>query len=426
MSRHSRSATHKPIEFVIPISSACRHVRIERRGLATACTLAAAAMLLAGAVTAGAQSGGPPEYGYDSIPFGNTAQQIIRELSGATIEEAGSEAHFINHYEVLPDFFAEGLEPDWLGIQPAVERRRNPHVPGVVRRLDQRRRPGAVFLPRARRTRRTWVLSSVHGAQDAEDGRQRQPYRGLQRPDGSDQRTSRGRPGKLRCQVRARAGGADLQVGDGGQRHLPAGVPEYLQRQRRRHPVTATASSGENTWQRTARMPASRPVPPAAAFSPEERHGRNDEEGGDPRAAAGGAGRRADPGAARRPGADQGAGGADVHRVPDLRSGRYRGCPWARRGRRGGGRRWPLRPGRRRPGGDHGAARLRHMPLLPRRAFHALHAQDRSWEPAPQPARWWHNAPVVRGAPAPTPSTGWRAPGCCRGSPRTSPSITRR
>ena len=74
-------------------------------------------MLLAGAVTAGAQSAGPPEYGYDSIPFGNTAQQIIRELSGATIEEAGSEAHFINHYEVLPDFFAEGLEPDWLGIQ---------------------------------------------------------------------------------------------------------------------------------------------------------------------------------------------------------------------------------------------------------------------------------------------------------------------
>ncbi len=117
MSRHSRSATHKPIEFVIPVSSACRHVRIERRGLATACTLAAAAMLLAGAVTAGAQNAGPPEYGYDSIPFGNTAQQIIRELSGATIEEAGSEAHFINHYEVLPDFFAEGLEPDWLGIQ---------------------------------------------------------------------------------------------------------------------------------------------------------------------------------------------------------------------------------------------------------------------------------------------------------------------
>ena len=79
--------------------------------------VAGAAMLLAGGLLAVAQSGGPPEYGYGTIPFGNTAQQIIHELSGAAIEEAGSEAHFINHYEVLPDFFAEGLEPDWLGIQ---------------------------------------------------------------------------------------------------------------------------------------------------------------------------------------------------------------------------------------------------------------------------------------------------------------------
>ena len=56
--------------------------------------------------------------------------------------------------------------------------------------------------------------------------------------------------------------------------------------------------------------------------------------------------------------------------------------------------------------------------------FHALHAQDRSSEPAKQPPR--STRPVVRGAPAPTPSTGWRAPGCCRGSPRTSPSVMRR
>ncbi len=74
-------------------------------------------MLLAGAAAAGAQSGAPPEYGYGTIPFGATARQILAELSGATIDDAGPEAHFINHYEVLPDFFAAGLEPDWLGIQ---------------------------------------------------------------------------------------------------------------------------------------------------------------------------------------------------------------------------------------------------------------------------------------------------------------------
>ena len=74
------------------------------------------ALLLAGAL-AGAQSGAPPEYGYGTIPFGNTAQQILAELGGATVETPGAEAHFIGHYEVLPDFFSEGLEPDLIGLQ---------------------------------------------------------------------------------------------------------------------------------------------------------------------------------------------------------------------------------------------------------------------------------------------------------------------
>ena len=90
---------------------------MRRRFFATACAAATAVVLLAGAAAAVAQSGGPPEYGYGTIPFGATARQILAELSGATIDVAGPEAHFINHYEVLPDFFADGLEPDWLGIQ---------------------------------------------------------------------------------------------------------------------------------------------------------------------------------------------------------------------------------------------------------------------------------------------------------------------
>ena len=78
---------------------------------------AAAALLLAGSVLAGAQSGTPPEYGYGTIPFGSTAQQVLAELGGATVETPGAEAHFIGHYEVLRDFFAEGLEPDAIGLQ---------------------------------------------------------------------------------------------------------------------------------------------------------------------------------------------------------------------------------------------------------------------------------------------------------------------
>ena len=79
--------------------------------------LTAAALLLAGSALAGAQSGTPPEYGYGNIPFGNTAQQVLAELGGATVETPGAEAHFIGHYEVVRDFFAEGMEPDVIGLQ---------------------------------------------------------------------------------------------------------------------------------------------------------------------------------------------------------------------------------------------------------------------------------------------------------------------
>ena len=76
-----------------------------------------AALLLLGGTLAGAQSGAPPEYGYGNIPFGSTAQQVLAELGGATVETPGAEAHFIGHYEVLRDFFAEGMEPDVIGLQ---------------------------------------------------------------------------------------------------------------------------------------------------------------------------------------------------------------------------------------------------------------------------------------------------------------------
>ena len=83
---------------------------------ATRITALAALLLLSGAL-AGAQSGAPPEYGYGTIPFGNTAQQVLAELGGATVETPGAEAHFIGHYEVLRDFFAAGMEPDVIGLQ---------------------------------------------------------------------------------------------------------------------------------------------------------------------------------------------------------------------------------------------------------------------------------------------------------------------
>ncbi len=76
-----------------------------------------AALLLLVGTLAGAQSGAPPEYGYGTIPFGSTAQQVLAELGGATVETPGAEAHFIGHYEVLRDFFAAGMEPDVIGLQ---------------------------------------------------------------------------------------------------------------------------------------------------------------------------------------------------------------------------------------------------------------------------------------------------------------------
>ena len=79
--------------------------------------LAAATLLLVSSALAGAQRGTPPEYGYGNIPFGSTAQQVLAELGGATVETPGAEAHFIGHYEVLRDFFAEGMEPDVIGLQ---------------------------------------------------------------------------------------------------------------------------------------------------------------------------------------------------------------------------------------------------------------------------------------------------------------------
>ena len=60
----------------------------------------------------------PPEYGYGTIPFGATAREVLRDLSGATIDaDDGGAAQFIGQYEVLSDFFAAGLYPNFLGVQ---------------------------------------------------------------------------------------------------------------------------------------------------------------------------------------------------------------------------------------------------------------------------------------------------------------------
>ena len=77
--------------------------------------LLAAALLLA-AAGAVAQSESPPEYSYGSIPFGENARLVLRDLSGAAVSDEGPEAHFIGQYEVLPDFFTTGLEKNLLGM----------------------------------------------------------------------------------------------------------------------------------------------------------------------------------------------------------------------------------------------------------------------------------------------------------------------
>ena len=88
---------------------------MERRSNMASGLLVAAALLLA-AGAARAQSGGPPEYSYGSIPFGDSPQQVLRDFSGAAVTAEGAEAHFIGQYEVLPDFFAAGLEKNLLGM----------------------------------------------------------------------------------------------------------------------------------------------------------------------------------------------------------------------------------------------------------------------------------------------------------------------
>ena len=95
-----------------------------RPGIAPLTIRAAVAVLafaLAGAPSALAQSSSPatpPEYGYGTIPFGATAREVLRDLSGVTIEaDDAGEAQFIGHYEVLDDFFTGGLYPNLLGVQ---------------------------------------------------------------------------------------------------------------------------------------------------------------------------------------------------------------------------------------------------------------------------------------------------------------------
>lgn len=88
---------------------------MRRRGGIAMGALAAAALLLA-AGAAAAQTAEPAEYGYGSIPYGASARQVLRDLSGAAVAAGGAEAHFIGQYDVLPDFFAAGLEQNLLGM----------------------------------------------------------------------------------------------------------------------------------------------------------------------------------------------------------------------------------------------------------------------------------------------------------------------
>ncbi len=82
--------------------------------VALACALAAAPSAFAQT----AASAAPPEYGYGTLPFGATARDVLRDLSGATVdaEDAGT-AQFIGQYEVLSDFFSAGLYPNFLGVR---------------------------------------------------------------------------------------------------------------------------------------------------------------------------------------------------------------------------------------------------------------------------------------------------------------------
>ena len=87
---------------------------MERRSNIASGLLVAAGLLLAAG--GWAQSESPPEYSYGSIPFGENARLVLRELSGAAVADEGPEAHFIGQYEVLSDFFATGLEKNVLGM----------------------------------------------------------------------------------------------------------------------------------------------------------------------------------------------------------------------------------------------------------------------------------------------------------------------
>ena len=79
-----------------------------------ACALAATPSAFAQTAAAAA----PPEYGYGTIPFGATAREVLRDLSGAAVDADDADAaQFIGHYEVLSDFFAAGLYPNFLGVK---------------------------------------------------------------------------------------------------------------------------------------------------------------------------------------------------------------------------------------------------------------------------------------------------------------------
>ena len=79
-----------------------------------ACALAVAPSALAQS----SSTATPPEYGYGTIPFGATARDVLRDLSGATVDaDDGGAAQFIGHYEVLRDFFTAGLYPNLLGVK---------------------------------------------------------------------------------------------------------------------------------------------------------------------------------------------------------------------------------------------------------------------------------------------------------------------